>query len=104
MKRASFVSKCFELGKIQVEGESKFQKLLSILKHKRELNDAYQSVFTSGVLQTGLVKLNIPLDVDGGQPIIDVRNCADCKYSKMFGTDRKQCLMFKSQEPEIVIK
>lgn len=58
------------------------------------------------------MKLNIPLGSDGAQPMMYVRSCVDCKYNKMsvqhliviVGTNREQCLLFNSEEPEIVIK
>ena len=50
------------------------------------------------------MKLNIPSGHDRGQPVKDVQNCADCKYSKMFGTNREQGLLFNSEEPEIAIQ
>ena len=50
------------------------------------------------------MKLNIPPGRDRGQPVKDVQNCADCKYSKMSGTNREQGLLFNSEEPEIVIQ
>lgn len=35
---------------------------------------------------------------------MDVRNCADSIYNKMFGTNVERYLLFNSEEPEIVIK
>ena len=73
-------------------------------ENKREFNSVYQSPLASEDLETGLMKLNIPPGRDRGQPVIDVQNCADCKYSKMSGTNKEQCLLFNSKEPEIVIQ